>query len=76
MKNCFKYGGAMIVMPEQGVNDILQFKDYSKQLEAPFRIDCDFEALTKKLEILRRELNKYMKYVDTLYVLNHHIRRI
>ena len=50
MKDCFKYGGAKIVMPEKGKNDILQFKDYSKQLEAPFNIYADFEAVIKKDE--------------------------
>ena len=36
MDTCFTYGGAKIVMPEEGKNDKLKFKDYSKQLEAPF----------------------------------------
>ena len=48
MDTCFKYGGEKIVMPEEGKNDILEFKDYSKQLEAPFAIYGDFEALIKK----------------------------
>ena len=37
-------------MPEEGKNDRLKFKDYSKQLEAPFAIYGDFEALLKKDE--------------------------
>ena len=50
MDICFKYGGARIVMPQVGVNDIVQFRDYSRQLEAPFEIYADFEAVKKKNE--------------------------
>ena len=46
----FTYGATKIVMPEKGKNDTLEFKDYSKQLKAPFTIYCDFEAFTKKDE--------------------------
>ena len=49
-EKCFTYGGTRIVMPEEGKDDTLQIKDYCKQLEAPFGIYCDFEALTKKDE--------------------------
>ena len=37
-------------MPEKGKNDILEFKDYSKQLEAPYTIYADCEAVTPKVE--------------------------
>ena len=49
-ERCYTYGATMIVMPEEGKNDTLEFKDYSKQLKAPYGIYCDFEALTTKDE--------------------------
>ena len=37
MERCFTYGATKIVMPEEGKN-VLEFKDYSKQLKAPCTI--------------------------------------
>ena len=73
MDRCFKYGGARIVMPEQGVNDILQFKDYSKQLESPIKMYADFEAVIKKNEDSEKgikqihEISGYTLYVKSPY---------
>ena len=50
MTKCFTYGGTRIVLPEKGKNDILKFKNYSQQLEAPYTIYADFEAVLKKDE--------------------------
>ena len=48
MDDCFKYGGVKVIMPEKGKNDEIKFTDYSKQLEAPYTIYADFEAVLKK----------------------------
>ena len=48
MEECFKKGGVKVIMPEKDKNDEIKFTDYSKQLEAPYTIYADFEALLLK----------------------------
>ena len=50
MNTCFKYKAVKVKMPEKGKNDILKFTNYSQQLEAPYTIYADFEAVLKKDE--------------------------
>ena len=48
MEECFKKKGVKVVMPEKDKNDTIMFTDYSKQLEVPYTIYADFEALLLK----------------------------
>ena len=70
-ERCYTYGATKIVMPEEGKNDTLEFKDNSKQLKAPFPIYCDFEALTIKDEengmIQIHEICGYSRCVKSPY---------
>ena len=47
---CFLYKGAKVIMPTKGKNDVIRFTNYSQQLEAPYTIYADFEAVLKKDE--------------------------
>ncbi len=39
-----------IVLPTPDEDDVLQFKDFSKQMRVPFVIYCDFETLNRKID--------------------------
>ena len=48
--NCLTINGAQAInMPKQGEN-ILKFNNFHKQLQVPFVIYADFEAITKKVQ--------------------------
>ena len=46
MDECFKYKGTKVIMPEKGKNEI-KFMNYSQQLESPYTMYADFEAVIK-----------------------------
>ena len=53
-----------IDMPEEGKN-ILAFKNYHKQMKAPYVIYADFEALVKKMHGCKRDPDKkYKSYTE------------
>ena len=50
VNNCLTVNGTQAInMPKQGEN-ILKFNNFHKQLQVPFVIYADFEAITKKVE--------------------------
>ena len=46
---CSVNGEQKIVLPEKGVNGILKFADFRKQMKCPFVIYCDFETLNRDI---------------------------
>ena len=46
MENCFTYGGGRVKMPEEGKN-IIEFRQFDKQMMAPYTIYSDCEAIIK-----------------------------
>ena len=74
VNNCLTINGAQAInMPKQGEN-ILKFNNFHKQLQVPFVIYADFEAITKKVqgfeqneemkEYDEKEPSKYIMYLD------------
>ena len=64
--NCIVVNGKQAVqMPEKG--NWVQFKNFNKQLPAPFVIYADFEALTQKIDSCQPDTEKYQKHVDCNY---------
>ena len=69
--NCIVVNGKQAVrMPKKGSS--VQFKNFHKQLPAPFVICADFEALTQKIDNCQPDDNKaytekYQKHVDCGY---------
>ena len=59
-KHCNGVNGrpTRIDMPEEGKNN-LAFKNYQKQMKAPYVIYADFEALVKKIQVRERDPEKY-----------------
>ncbi|KAK3105316.1 hypothetical protein FSP39_022337 [Pinctada imbricata] len=49
LRYCSTHEAQCITMPEEGNDDILQFKDFHKQMRVPFVIYADFETFAKKL---------------------------
>ena len=69
--NCIVVNGKQAIrMPKIG--DLVQFKNFHKQLPAPFVIYADFEPLTQKIDSYQPDDNKaytekYQKHVDCGY---------
>ena len=69
--NCIVFNGKQAIrMPKIG--STLQFKNFHKQLPAPFVIYADFKALTQKIDSCQPDDNKaytekYQKHVDFGY---------
>ena len=49
-------------MPEKGKNDIIRFTNYSQQLEVPYTIYADFEAVLKRDEDSGNEIHEISGY--------------
>ena len=65
---CIEINGMQsIKMPEPGTK--ISFRNYSKQLPAPFVIYADFEAITEKIPNLDKKSNteQYQKHIDCGY---------
>ena len=62
MDVCFKYKGTKVIMPEKGKTDVIRFKNYSQQLEVPYTIYADFEAVLKKDEDSGNEIHEISGY--------------
>ena len=71
-KNCITiYGKQAINMPNKGKK--VQFKHYNKQLEVPFVIYADFEAIVEKIHGVKNNADNsytdaYQKHKDCSYV--------
>ena len=66
--NCIKINGVQsIKMPQPGTK--ISFRNYSKQLPAPFVIYADFEAITEKIPASAEKSNteQYQKHTDSGY---------
>lgn len=48
---CTKFDFQKVTYPEEGKNDILEFKDYHKISRVPFVIYADFECYAKKIDV-------------------------
>ena len=55
---CRSHGAQKVVMPIQGHNDTVSFKDYLKQMRLPFVIYCDFETLNRRIDTCENAPNK------------------
>lgn len=47
---CKKFDFQKVTYPKEGEDDILEFKDFQKQMRVPFVIYADFECFTKKID--------------------------
>jgi len=47
---CNKFDFQKVTYPKEGENDILEFKDFHKQMRVPFVIYADFECFTTKID--------------------------
>ena len=63
VKNCLLINGKQAIkMPKKGQN--VNFKNYHKQIPAPFVIYADFEAITEKVcQIMRNHIQKLIKSI-------------
>lgn len=50
LKYCSKHEAQHVEFPLKGEDDILEFKEFSKQMRVPFAIYCDFEAFTQQID--------------------------
>lgn len=47
---CNKFECQKVQYPEEGKNDVLEFRDFQKQMRVPFVIYADFECYAKKMD--------------------------
>ena len=70
-KNCITVNGKQAInMPNEGQK--VQFKNYHKQLEAPFVIYTDFEAIVEQIHGVKQDSDNsytdaYQKHKDRSY---------
>ena len=68
MDICFKFKGTKVEMPKKGKN-IINFTNYSLQLEAPYCIYADFESVMKQKSEVKtiHEISGYSLCVKSPY---------
>ena len=57
-ENCIIINGTQGITMPSGLENILKFKGFNKQLPIPFVIYADFEAITEKIDSCQRNDNK------------------
>ena len=57
-KYCDKFDFQKVSYPKEGIDDVLEFKDFQKQMRVPFVIYADFECYAKKVDTCLPNPNK------------------